>query len=69
LQRALGFPTPAYFHCDLVTDAGGARLAKRRAALSLRALRERGHTPADARAMLDAPPANFDAPAGQAARG
>ena len=69
LRRALGFPAPAYFHCDLVTDAGGARLAKRHAALSLRALRERGHTPAQVRAMLDAPSASFAAPADGAARG
>ena len=69
LQRALGFPAPAYFHCDLVTDAGGARLAKRHAALSLRSLRERGRTPAEVRAMLDAPSADFAAPADGAARG
>lgn len=53
LQRALGFTAPDYFHCDLVTDALGARLAKRHAALSLRALREQGHTPAQVLAMLD----------------
>ncbi len=55
LQRALGYPTPAYYHCELVTDAAGARLAKRHAALSLRALRERGRTPAEVRALFDAP--------------
>jgi glutamyl-tRNA synthetase len=42
LQRALGLPTPAYFHCDLLTDAQGVRLAKRNAALSLRELRRAG---------------------------
>jgi glutamyl/glutaminyl-tRNA synthetase len=45
LQRALGLPTPAYYHCDLVRDEQGVRLAKRHDALSLRALRERGVTP------------------------
>ncbi len=43
--RALGLSTPAYFHCDLVRDEAGARLAKRHDALSLRTLREQGLTP------------------------
>ena len=42
LQRALDLPTPAYFHCDLMRDRTGARLAKRHDALSIRALRESG---------------------------
>ena len=54
LQRALQYPTPAYFHCDLMTDERGERLAKRHAALSLRALRERGLTPEEVRALFDA---------------
>lgn len=54
LQRALSFPTPDYFHCRLVTDGRGERLAKRHAALSLRALRERGLTPGQVRALFDA---------------
>ena len=29
LQRCLGFPTPAYWHIPLLTDAAGRRLAKR----------------------------------------
>jgi glutamyl-tRNA synthetase len=41
----LGLSTPAYFHCDLVCDEAGARLAKRHDALSLQALREQGDTP------------------------
>jgi glutamyl-tRNA synthetase len=45
LQRALGYATPAYFHCDLVTDERGERLAKRHESLSLRALRASGFTP------------------------
>jgi len=52
LQRALGLPTPNYYHCDLMRDDAGARLAKRHDALSLRALRERGLTPEQVRAMF-----------------
>lgn len=52
LQRALHLPTPGYFHCDLLRDADGVRLAKRHDALSLRTLRERGLTPEQVRAMF-----------------
>jgi glutamyl-tRNA synthetase len=41
----LGYAAPGYFHCELVRDAAGARLAKRHDALSIRHLRERGMTP------------------------
>ncbi len=44
LQRALSLPTPQYFHCDLMRDEAGIRLAKRHDALSLRTLRESGLT-------------------------
>ncbi|MFN2416630.1 MAG: tRNA glutamyl-Q(34) synthetase GluQRS [Pyrinomonadaceae bacterium] len=54
LQRALGHPTPAYFHCDLVTDGRGERLAKRHESLSLRALRASGLTPQEVRALFGA---------------
>jgi glutamyl/glutaminyl-tRNA synthetase len=47
LNRALGYPDPAWFHCALVVDRSGRRLAKRHDALSLRTLRQRGLTPAD----------------------
>jgi glutamyl/glutaminyl-tRNA synthetase len=40
LQRALGLQTPAYFHCELLRDENGVRLAKRHDALSLRRLRD-----------------------------
>jgi glutamyl/glutaminyl-tRNA synthetase len=50
LFRALGQPAPAYYHCPLVRDATGERLAKRLAkrhdALALRTLRASGSTPA-----------------------
>ena len=49
LQRALKLPQPAYYHCTLMTDEHGERLAKRHDALSLRALREAGKTPEEIR--------------------
>ena len=45
LMRALGHAAPDYFHCELVRDSAGARLAKRHDALSIRHLRESGMTP------------------------
>ena len=47
LNRALGYADPRWFHCALVVDASGKRLAKRNDALSVRALRERGMTADD----------------------
>lgn len=43
--RALGYSQPQYFHCPLLRDEHGARLAKRHDALSLRALRRNGTNP------------------------
>ncbi len=45
LYRALGFQEPAWYHCPLVRDADGRRLAKRDQAMSLRELRKRGADP------------------------
>jgi glutamyl-tRNA synthetase len=45
LYRALSLEPPAWFHCRLVADCNGRRLAKRHDALSLRTLRLRGFTP------------------------
>jgi glutamyl/glutaminyl-tRNA synthetase len=45
LYRALGWNHPAFYHCPLVLDETGQRLAKRHDALSLRALRAKGVTP------------------------
>ncbi|MGB8261393.1 MAG: tRNA glutamyl-Q(34) synthetase GluQRS [Terracidiphilus sp.] len=45
LYRALGLEPPRWFHCKLVVDHNGRRLAKRHDSLSLRALRQRGLTP------------------------
>lgn len=51
LYRALGLKPPAWFHCPLVRDSDGVRLAKRHDALSIRSLREQGKTPAEVAAM------------------
>ncbi|MBZ5573433.1 MAG: tRNA glutamyl-Q(34) synthetase GluQRS [Acidobacteriia bacterium] len=44
LYRALGWTSPGCYHCDLVVDDSGVRLAKRHDALSIRHLREAGRT-------------------------
>jgi glutamyl-Q tRNA(Asp) synthetase len=53
LQALLALPTPRYRHHKLLTDANGTRFAKRDKALTLRALRESGKTPAEVRAMIE----------------
>jgi glutamyl-tRNA synthetase len=47
LIRALEYSTPEYFHCELMRDQSGARLAKRHDGLSIRHLRESGLSAAD----------------------
>jgi glutamyl-tRNA synthetase len=49
LYHALELEPPTFYHCPLVTDETGARLAKRHDALSLRALRAKGMTPQQVR--------------------
>lgn len=49
LYRALGWTAPFFYHCDLVVDDGGIRLAKRRDSLSIRRLRELGWRPEEVR--------------------
>jgi len=51
LYRGLGIEPPQFFHCDLLRDETGARLAKRHDALSIRRLRERGMTAAEVRSI------------------
>ncbi|HWR17767.1 MAG TPA: tRNA glutamyl-Q(34) synthetase GluQRS [Terriglobales bacterium] len=51
LFEALGLRPPDYYHCELLTDEEGVRLAKRHDALSLRQLRLRGLTPEQVRGM------------------
>jgi glutamyl-Q tRNA(Asp) synthetase len=55
LQALLGLAVPVYRHHILLTDAGGRRLAKRDASLTLRALRAAGRTPAEVRTMAGFP--------------
>jgi glutamyl/glutaminyl-tRNA synthetase len=50
LYRALGWEPPAFYHCPLMTDEAGQRLAKRHEALSLRQLRAQGRQPEELRA-------------------
>lgn len=45
LYRTLGWTAPAFYHCNLVLDDSGVKLAKRHDALSIRRLRELGCTP------------------------
>jgi glutamyl-tRNA synthetase len=45
LCEALGIEAPAYYHCSLLVDEEGQRLAKRTDSVSLRALRARSITP------------------------
>jgi glutamyl-tRNA synthetase len=47
IYRALQAEPPAFFHCPLLLDKDGRRLAKRNAALSLRALHAQGCSPKD----------------------
>ena len=54
LYRALGLEPPTWYHCPLIMDENGYRLAKRHDALSIRALREQGKTPEDVRRMAEA---------------
>lgn len=44
LARALRFPNPDYYHCDLVRDETGQRMAKRHDSASIRRLQEDGLT-------------------------
>ena len=53
LQALMGWPAPRYAHHRLLTDAAGRRLAKRDQAVTLRALRAQGVTPAEARRMAE----------------
>ena len=50
IYRALELAPPSFYHTPLVRDSAGRRLAKRDAALSLRALRAGGVSPEEIRA-------------------
>ena len=51
LQALLELPVPDYAHHRLLADSEGRRYAKRDRALTLRALRQAGHSAAEVRAM------------------
>ncbi|RPG83160.1 MAG: tRNA glutamyl-Q(34) synthetase GluQRS [Coraliomargarita sp. TMED73] len=53
LYQALGYPPPQFYHTPLLCDPDGQRLAKRHRSLSLRELREEGHTPEQLRQNED----------------
>jgi glutamyl/glutaminyl-tRNA synthetase len=57
LYRALGLEAPGFYHCLLLTDQAGRRLAKREDALSLRELRRQGLAPESIRSQW---PGNAD---------
>lgn len=51
IYRAMGFQPPKFYHCHLVRDDSGTRLAKRHDALSIRHLRETGMNAEQVRKM------------------
>jgi glutamyl-Q tRNA(Asp) synthetase len=53
IQALMGWPAPAYAHHELLTDATGRRLAKRDAALTLRAMRAAGLSTGAVRAQAE----------------
>lgn len=55
LYETIGASPPSFYHCDLVTDRAGNRLAKRHDALSLRHLRESGVSPETVRGLWREP--------------
>jgi glutamyl-Q tRNA(Asp) synthetase len=55
LQALMSWPVPRWHHHPLLTGADGKRLAKRDAALSLRALRAAGRSAAEVRALAGFP--------------
>ena len=52
ILRRLGLPVPAYGHIALVLDESGGKMCKRDGSCSLRALREAGLTPQQARERI-----------------
>jgi glutamyl/glutaminyl-tRNA synthetase len=55
LYRALGLIAPVFFHCELMRDDAGERLAKRHDSMSLRTLRKQGISPAEIHSRWNAP--------------
>ncbi len=55
LFEAFGWKPPLYYHCPLVCDESGQRLAKRQESLSLRQLRSAGRQPEELRESFELP--------------
>lgn len=55
LYRALKLTVPAFYHCPLMLNKFGIRLAKRYDSLSLRTLRKQGRNPSEIRANWHRP--------------
>ncbi|MGB0371866.1 MAG: glutamate--tRNA ligase family protein [Opitutales bacterium] len=53
LYRAFESECPDFYHCDLVKDSSGERLAKRKDSLAIRELRLAGHTASDVIRLAD----------------
>ncbi|MBB6146244.1 glutamyl-tRNA synthetase [Silvibacterium bohemicum] len=53
LHEVLGIEPPLWYHCPLLKDEQGQRLAKRHDALSIRAMREQGRKPQELVEMLE----------------
>jgi glutamyl-tRNA synthetase len=51
IYQALGLNAPTFYHCPLVQDEYGARLAKRHDVASLRTMRQRGLSPEQIRRL------------------
>jgi glutamyl-tRNA synthetase len=51
LYRTLGWDPPSFYHCPLIRDEHGQRLAKRTDAVSLATLRASGRSPEELRAQ------------------
>ena len=72
LYRALGLPAPRFAHVPLMLGPDGARLSKRHGAIGVRALAERGLSPARVVGLLAATlglcPAGAEAPAARPRR-
>ena len=49
VYAAFDWTPPDFYHCDLVRDTGGRRLAKRHDSLAIRVLLDAGRTPAEIR--------------------
>lgn len=62
LYEALGAESPSWYHCPLVCDSQGNRLAKRTGGLSIRDLRAQGKTPAQILEMAAAMQGRFFPP-------